>query len=88
MEHVITPESKPARDELLMATRRYSAMVAHDPDAKVLPALAWRGIAIRLWAKSHGVTGQRQKFLRDRANDAHNRADDARRHGASGGRYS
>jgi hypothetical protein len=79
MGNALHTESKPARDELLLATRRYNAMVAHDPDARVLPALAWRGIAVRLWIESTRLTGDRQVFVADRSTDAHHRADHAGR---------
>lgn len=63
--------SLPPRDEVLLATRRYNAMVTRG----ITSPLAWRSIAIRLWAASHLVTGESIVFVRDRANDAHQRAD-------------
>ena len=62
----------------LAATRachRYNAMCSRDTDGSILPALAWRAIGTRLWAASHALAGDRRTFLRDRANDAHRRAD-------------
>jgi hypothetical protein len=50
---------------------RYNAMVECNPT----PALAWRAIGIRLWAASHVLHGEVQTFVRNRANDAHARAD-------------
>lgn len=66
--------SGPRRDEVLASTRRYSRMAARD-ERHALPRLAWRAIAIRLWAASHQVAGDYQVFVRDRATDAHHRAD-------------
>lgn len=72
------------RDEVLLACRRYNALVALDPEARQLKPLVWRGIAIRLWIASTRVQGDRVNFLTDRSNDAHQRADHARAVGAAG----
>lgn len=64
--------------EAARALLRYNAMVECNPTA----ALAWRAIGIRFWAASHALCGEVQTFFRDRANDAHARAD-ARRDGTS-----
>lgn len=57
--------------EAARALLRYNAMVECGPT----PALAWRAIGIRLWAASYALRGEVQTFVRDRANDAHARAD-------------
>jgi len=63
--------------EAAAAVRRYNAMTERNP-----PAIAWTAIGIRLWTASHSLTGDAVTFVRDRANDAHARADCARRTGA------
>lgn len=60
-------------DEASRALRRYNSMVDRN-----LPALAWTAIGIRLWIASITLTGDRQTLLRDRATEAHERADRAR----------
>lgn len=62
------------------ALATYDTLVSVDETS----VIAWRNIAIRLWATSHDLTGDRQTFVRDRANDAHARADRARRAAGAG----
>jgi len=70
------------RDEVLLATCRYSAMTAADA-RRPLPARAWDAIADRLRAASRLVTGDYTTFCLDRSRDAHHRAVDASRAVAS-----
>lgn len=67
------------RDEVLLATRRYNAMSAHDHQRRALPAAAWCAIAGRLDAAAALVTGDNVNFVRDRANDARRMARAAER---------
>jgi hypothetical protein len=60
-------------DEASRALRRYNSMVDRNP-----PALAWRALGIRLWIASLVLAGDRRTLVRDRADDAHRRADAAR----------
>ena len=62
------------------ALATYNTLVAADETS----VLAWRNVAIQLWASSHELTGDRQTFVRDRSNDAHARADHARRTAGAG----
>ena len=57
--------------EAARARVRYNAMV----ECNRTLALAWRAIDVRLWTTSHALRGEVQTFVRDRANDAHARAD-------------
>jgi hypothetical protein len=61
------------------AIATYNMMVVADETS----VIAWRNVAIQLWAASHELTGDRQTFVRDRANDAHARSDHARRTAAT-----
>jgi len=60
--------------EAARARLRYNAMVEFNP----APALAWRATGIRLCAASHALRGEVQMFVRNRASDAHARADPLR----------
>jgi hypothetical protein len=61
------------------AIATYNTMIVADETS----VLAWRNVASQLWAASHELTGDCQTFVRDRSNDAHQRADHARRTAAA-----
>jgi hypothetical protein len=53
----------------------YHAMAEVEHFGQAQTAQAWRAIGVRLWVSSHALDLESRTFVRDRARDAHSRAD-------------
>lgn len=65
----------PAIREANEAIAIYDTMVEVEHDGHPQTVRAWREIGVRLWVSSHALDSEGRTFVRDRARDAHSRAD-------------